>query len=54
MSSFQFPKVAFFGPVLYSSYASTLEEMVKNVNKTTNNDDQVGTNGEKTKQSKGC
>ena len=36
-----------FGPVLYSTYASTLEETVNTVNRTTNNDDQVGTNGEK-------
>ena len=43
MLSSQFLKVAF----LYSAYASTLEEMLNNVNRTTN-DDQVDTNGEKT------
>ena len=46
MLCFQFPQGSIFGPVLYSTYASTLEEMVSNVNRTTNDDDKVGTNGE--------
>ena len=44
---FSVPQGSIFGPVLYSTYASTLEETVNNVNRTTNNDDQVGTIGEK-------
>ena len=44
---FSVPQGSIFGPVLYSTYTSTLEEMVDNVNRTTNNDDQVGTNGDK-------
>ena len=45
---FSVPQGSIFGPVLYSTCANTLKEMVNNVNRTTNNDDQVGTNGEKT------
>ena len=44
---FSVPQGNIFGPVLYSTYASTLEEMVNNANRTINNDDQVGTNGDK-------
>ena len=44
---FSVPQGSIFSPVLYSTYASTLEETFNNVNRTTNNDDQVGTNGEK-------
>ena len=44
---FSVAKGSIFGPVLYSTYASTLKEMVNNVNRTTNNDDQVGTNSDK-------
>ena len=44
---FSVPKGSIFGPVLYSTYVSTLEETVNNVTRTTNNDDQVGTKGEK-------
>ena len=43
---FSVPQGSIFGQVLYSTYASTLEEMVENVNRTTNNNDKVGTNGE--------
>ena len=49
---FSVPLGSIFHPVLYSTYASTLEKMVHNVNRTTNNDDQVGTNGEKTNNQK--
>ena len=31
----------------HSTYASTLEKIVNNVNRTTNEDDQVGTSGER-------
>ena len=41
-----------FGPVLYSTYASTLEEIINNVNRTTNMDDQVGTSGERSDNQK--
>ena len=44
---FSVPQGSIFGPVLYSTYARTLEEMVNNVNRTTYNDDQAGTNGNK-------
>ena len=44
---FSVPQGSIFGPVLYSPYASTLSEMVNNANRTTNNDDQVCTNGDK-------
>ena len=44
---FSVPQGSIFGPVLYSTYASTLEEMVNKVNRTTNNDDQVCTIGDK-------
>ena len=44
---FSVPQGSNFGPVLYSTYASTLEEIVTNVNRTTNKDDQVGTSGER-------
>ena len=46
-AKFSVPQGSIFGPVLYSTYASTHEEMVDTVNRTTNNDDQVGTNVEK-------
>ena len=49
---FSVPQGSIFGPVLYSTYASTHEAMVNNVNRTTNNDDQVGTNGEITNNQK--
>ena len=45
---FSVPQGSIFGPVLYSTYASTLEEMVDNVNRTSGDGYQVGTNSEKT------
>ena len=44
---FSVPQGSIFGPVLYSTYASTLEEIINNVNRTTNVDDQLGTSGER-------
>ena len=44
---FSVPQGSIFGPVLYSTYASTLEETVDNVNRNTGDADLVGTNGEK-------
>ena len=43
---FSIPQGSIFGQVLYSTYASTLEETINNVNRTINMDDQVGTSGE--------
>ena len=41
-----------FGPVLYSTSASTLEETINNVNRTINMDDQVGTSGQQSHNQK--
>ena len=42
---FSVPQGSIFGPVFYSTYASTLEEITNNVNRMTNMEDQVGTSG---------
>ena len=44
---FSVPHGSMFVPVLHSTYANTLEEIVNNVNITTIKDDQVGTSGER-------
>ena len=44
---FLIPQRSIFGPVLYSTYTSILEEIINNVNRTTNMDDQVDTSGER-------
>ena len=49
---FSVPQGSIFGPVLYSTYASTLEEVINNVNRTVNMDDQVGTSGERSNNQK--
>ena len=44
---FSVPQGSIFGPVLYSTYASTLEETINNVNRSNNIYDQVGESGER-------
>ena len=44
---FSVPQGSNFGPVFYSTYASTLEERINNVNRSNNIYDQVGTSGER-------
>ena len=39
---FSVPQGSIFGPVLYSTYASTLEEIINNINRSNNINDQVG------------
>ena len=49
---FSVPQGSIFHPVLYSTYASNLEETINNVNRTINMDDQVGTSGERSHNQK--
>ena len=49
---FSVPQGSIFGPVLYSTYANTPEEVINNVNRTINMDDQVGTSGERSNNQK--
>ena len=44
---FSVPQGSIFGPVLYSTYASTLEEIINNVNRSNNINDQVDISGER-------
>ena len=44
---FSVPQGSIFGPVLYSTYASTLEEVINNVNRSNNTSDQLGISGER-------
>ena len=44
---FSVPQGSIFGPVLYSTYASTLEEVINNVNRSSNISDQLGISGER-------
>ena len=41
------PQGSIFGPVLYSTYASTLEEVINNVSRSNNISDQLGISGER-------
>ena len=43
---FSVPQCSIFGPVLYTTYASTLEETINSFNRAINMDNQVGTSGE--------
>ena len=49
---FSVPQGSIFGPVLYSTYASTLEEVINKVNRSINMEDQVCTNGERSYKQK--
>ena len=42
---FSVPQGSIFGPVLYSTYASTLEKIINNINRSNNINDQVGISG---------
>ena len=42
---FSVPQGSIFGPVLYSTYASTPEEIINNINRSNNINDQVGISG---------
>ena len=44
---FSVPQGSIFGPVLYSTYASTMEEVINNVNRSKNISNQSGINKEK-------